>query len=128
MEVMETFSVKSMLTHRKALLLYCKSNLQTFSFICCAVCNFSLLLRVYCKKIIIKEIRVTFHRFISSRQDKDHLDERRQTSAKYYFFKASFFLSLSPNYAIEDVAIGMFTFLIHLLNAYKNEISIVFIR
>lgn len=96
MEVMETFSVKSMLTHRKALLLYCKSNLQTFSFICCPVSNFILLLNVYCKKIIIKEIRVAFHRFINSSQDKD-LDERRQTSAKYCFFKASFFLSLSPN-------------------------------
>lgn len=128
MEVMEAFSVKSMLTRRKALLLYCKSNLQTFSFICCAVSNFILLLKVYCKKIIIKEIRVDFHRFINSGQDKDHLDERRQTLAKYYFFKASYFLSLSPNCAIENVAIGMFTFLIHLLNAYKNEISIVFIR
>lgn len=35
------------------------------------------------------------------------------------FLKASFFLSLSTKYAIEDVGIGMFTFLIHLLNAYK---------
>lgn len=53
------------------------------------------------------------------------MDERRQTSAKYYFFKANFFLSLSPKYTLEKVAIGMFTFLIHLLNVYKNEISIV---
>lgn len=47
--------------------------------------------------------------------------------AKDYFFKASFFLSLSTNCVIEDVGIGMFSFLIHLLNAYKNEISIMFI-
>lgn len=43
MEVMETFLIKSMPTHRKAFVIYCKSNLQNFTFICCAVCNFSLL-------------------------------------------------------------------------------------
>lgn len=52
-------------------------------------------------------------------------DRLRQSTI---FFKGSFFLSLGPKYAMENVAIGMFTFLIHLLNLYKNDISIMFMK